>query len=101
VAEQLYGAVRAVVADGETVTDVAARFAVSRKTVHAWNGILSAAGDRHPHLAIEPLWLQPRSRTPSTICQSHLFGGADQHIALRSFGADSCSSRWHQLGHVE
>jgi transposase InsO family protein len=36
VAEQRYEAVRAVIADGETVTDVAARFGVSRKTVHVW-----------------------------------------------------------------
>jgi transposase InsO family protein len=36
VAEQRYEAVRAVIADGETVTDVAARFGVSRKTVHQW-----------------------------------------------------------------
>ena len=35
-AEQRYEAVRAVIADGETVTDVAARFGVSRKTVHQW-----------------------------------------------------------------
>jgi transposase-like protein len=33
VAEQRYEAVRAVLADGATVTDVAARFGVSRKTV--------------------------------------------------------------------
>jgi len=36
VAEQRYEAVRAVIADGETVTDVAARFGVARKTVHVW-----------------------------------------------------------------
>ena len=36
VAEQRYEAVRAVIADGETVTSVAARFGVSRKTVHQW-----------------------------------------------------------------
>jgi transposase InsO family protein len=36
VAEQRYEAVRAVIADGETVTAVASRFGVSRKTVHAW-----------------------------------------------------------------
>lgn len=34
-AEQRYGAVRAVIADGATVTEVASRFGVSRKTVHA------------------------------------------------------------------
>jgi transposase-like protein len=36
VAEQRYQAVLAVVSDGETVPDVAARFGVSRKTVHDW-----------------------------------------------------------------
>jgi transposase InsO family protein len=36
VVEQRYEAVRAVIADGETVTDVAARFEVSRKTMHVW-----------------------------------------------------------------
>jgi transposase len=36
VAGQRYEAVRAVLADGETVTSVAARFGVARKTVHVW-----------------------------------------------------------------
>ena len=36
VSEQRYEAVRAVLADGETVTDVAARFGVARKTIHGW-----------------------------------------------------------------
>ena len=50
-AEQRYEAVRAVIADGETVTDVAARFGVARKTVHVWlaryeAGGLEALGDR-------------------------------------------------------
>jgi transposase InsO family protein len=44
VAEQRYEAVRAVIADGETVTDVAARFAVSRKTVHVWLAKYEAGG---------------------------------------------------------
>ena len=35
-AEQRYQAVLAVISDGETVTEVAARFGVSRKTVHDW-----------------------------------------------------------------
>lgn len=35
-AEQRYQAVLAVISDGETVTDVAARFGVARKTVHEW-----------------------------------------------------------------
>ena len=36
VAEQRYQAVLAVISDGETVTDVAARFGVSRQSVHSW-----------------------------------------------------------------
>ena len=50
-AEQRYDAVRAVLADGETVTDVAARFGVARKTVHDWlrkyeAGGVESLGDR-------------------------------------------------------
>jgi transposase len=44
VAEQRYEAVRAVLADGETVTDVAARFGVTRKTVHHWLRKYEAGG---------------------------------------------------------
>jgi transposase len=44
VAEQRYEAVRAVIADGETVSSVAARFAVSRKTVHVWLAKYEAGG---------------------------------------------------------
>jgi len=44
VAEQRYEAVRAVIADGETVKDVAARFGVSRKTVHVWLARYDADG---------------------------------------------------------
>src|ERR1700744_5418254 len=44
VAEQRYEAVRAVIADGETVTQVAARFGVSRKTVHQWLARYEAGG---------------------------------------------------------
>jgi transposase InsO family protein len=36
--------VRSVLADGETVTDVAARFGVARKTVHAWLARYEAGG---------------------------------------------------------
>jgi transposase InsO family protein len=50
VAEQRYQAVLAVIAEGETVIDVAARFGVSRQSVHAWlakyeSGGLEALGD--------------------------------------------------------
>jgi transposase InsO family protein len=44
VAEQRYEAVRAVIADGETVKDVAARFGVARKTVHVWLARYDAEG---------------------------------------------------------
>ena len=43
-AEQRYQAVRAVIAEGETVTEVAARFGVSRKTVHGWLAKYEAGG---------------------------------------------------------
>jgi transposase InsO family protein len=51
VAEQRYQAVLAVVGDGETVTEVAARFEVRRQTVHEWlakyeAGGLEGLGDR-------------------------------------------------------
>ncbi|WP_182376924.1 IS481 family transposase [Nocardioides sp. WS12] len=44
VAEQRYQAVLAVISDGETVKDVAARFGVSRQTLHAWLGKYEAGG---------------------------------------------------------
>src|SRR5690349_11570097 len=44
VAEQRYLAVLAVVSDGETVKDTAARFGVSRQTLHAWLAKYEAGG---------------------------------------------------------
>ena len=44
VAEQRYQAVLAVVSEGETVTDVAARFGVRRQTVHDWLARYEAGG---------------------------------------------------------
>jgi transposase InsO family protein len=44
VAEQRYQAVLAVIGDGETVKDVAARFDVARKTVHEWLNKYEAGG---------------------------------------------------------
>ena len=43
-AEQRYRAVLAVISDGETVTEVAARFGVARKTVHDWLAKYEAGG---------------------------------------------------------
>src|SRR3954469_23478529 len=44
VAEQRYRAVLAVISDGETVTEVAARFEVSRQSVHEWLAKYEAGG---------------------------------------------------------
>jgi transposase InsO family protein len=44
VAEQRYQAVLAVISDGETVKDVAARFGVRRQTVHEWLAKYEAGG---------------------------------------------------------
>lgn len=48
-AEQRYRAVLAVIGDGETVKDVAARFGVARKTVPDWlAGPAAPAGEADP-----------------------------------------------------
>lgn len=44
VSEQRYRAVLAVIAEGRTVTEVAARFGVSRQTLHAWLAKYEAGG---------------------------------------------------------
>lgn len=44
VVEQRYQAVLAVIGDGGTVTEVAARFGVTRKTLHAWLARYEAGG---------------------------------------------------------
>ena len=44
VVEQRYQAVLAVISDGETVKDTAARFGVSRQTLHAWLAKYEAGG---------------------------------------------------------
>lgn len=44
VAEQRYQAVLAVISDGETVTEVAARLEVRRQTVHEWLAKYEAGG---------------------------------------------------------
>jgi transposase len=54
VAEQRYQVVLAVVSDGETVPDVAARFGVSRKTVHDWLARYEAGGLENPVWAASP-----------------------------------------------
>ena len=42
--EKRYQAVLAVISDGETVTEVVARFGVARKTVHACGHVRRPAG---------------------------------------------------------
>jgi transposase InsO family protein len=44
VSEQRYQAVLAVISDGATITEVAARFGVARKTIHAWLAKYEAGG---------------------------------------------------------
>src|SRR6187399_3256295 len=44
VSEQRYQAVLAVISEGCTVTEVAARFGVSRQTMHAWLAKYEAGG---------------------------------------------------------
>src|SRR5436190_23660087 len=44
VSEQRYQAVLAVIAEGDTVRDVAARWGVSRQTLHAWLAKYEAGG---------------------------------------------------------
>jgi transposase InsO family protein len=79
VAEQRYQAVLAVIADGETVKDVAARWGVVRQTVHRWldryeaGGLEALADVSHrprscPHqmaAEVEALVLETRRRRPA------------------------------------
>ena len=53
-AEQRYQAVLAVISDGETVTDVAARFGVSRQTMHDWLAKYEAGGSGEPGGRVAP-----------------------------------------------
>src|SRR6478609_3167092 len=70
VAEQRYQAVLAVISDGETVTDVAARFGVARKTVHDWLAKYEAGGLEN---------LGDRSHRPRS-CPHQI--GADLEVAI-------------------
>src|SRR3954452_5439398 len=70
VAEQRYQAVLAVVSDGATVTEVAARFSVSRQTVHGWLAKYEAGGLEN---------LGDRSHRPRS-CPHQI--GADVEVAI-------------------
>jgi transposase InsO family protein len=71
VAEQRYQAVLAVISDGATVTDVAARFGVARKTVHAWLAKYEAGGLEN---------LKDRSHRPRS-CPHQIGSGVEVAIA--------------------
>lgn len=75
VAEQRYRAVPAVISDGETVKDVAARFGVSRKTVHDWLAKYEAGGLEN---------LGDRSHRPRS-CPHKI--GADLEVAIAQLRA--------------
>jgi transposase InsO family protein len=75
VAEQRYQAVLAVISDGETVTDVAARFGVSRKTVHDWLAKYEAGGLEN---------LGDRSHRPRS-CPHQIPGEVEAAIARMRF----------------
>jgi transposase InsO family protein len=75
VAEQRYQAVLAVISDGETVTDVAARFGVSRKTVHDWLAKYEAGGLEN---------LGDRSHRPRS-CPHQIPGDVEAAIARMRF----------------
>jgi transposase len=71
VAEQRYQAVLAVISDGETITEVAARFGVARKTVHDWLATYEAGGLEN---------LGDRSHRPSS-CPHRMSAGVEVAVA--------------------
>jgi transposase-like protein len=95
VAEQRYQAVLAVISDGETVTDVAARFGVTRKTVHDWLAKYEAGGLEN---------LGDRSHRPRS-CPHQM--GSDLEVAIArmrtshpSWGPRRIASSWPRAGRV-
>lgn len=89
VVEQRYQAVLAVISDGETVTDVAARFGVRRQTVHEWlaryeGGGLEGLADRSHRLRSCP------HRMPAAAEVAVL----ELRRAHPSWGRGGCTSRW-------
>jgi transposase len=83
VAEQRYQAVLAVISAGETVTDVAARFGVSRKTLHGWLVRYEAGG-------LEGL--ADRSHRPRS-CPHQIGGAVEGAIARLRFSHPSWGPR--------
>src|SRR4051794_33058947 len=111
VAEQRYQAVLAVVSDGETVTDVAARFGVARKTVHQWLARYEAGGleglaDRSHRPRSCPHQMDPgvevelavlRRRHPSWGPRRLVFELAKQDIAVSESGVYRALVRLHLI----
>ena len=71
VAEQRYQAVLAVISDGETVADVAARFGVRRQSVHEWLARFEAGGLEN---------LADRSHRPAG-CRHQMRAGVEVAVA--------------------
>jgi hypothetical protein len=65
VAEQRYQAVLAVISHGETVTDVAARVGVARKTVHSWFELRRLEAPRAPTAGT---WVARRASAVGAVC---------------------------------
>jgi Helix-turn-helix domain len=92
VSEQRYLAALAVIRDGDTVTEVAARFGVSRKTLHVWLSRYEAGG-------LEDLG--DRSHRPRS-CPHQMPPAVEVDASLRVHGLvwhrwDHC--RFHQVPH--
>jgi len=68
VTEQRYQAVLAVISDGETVSSVAARFGVHRKTVHGW---LARHGADGPETHLATSWRVLGCRAPDPQPRRH------------------------------
>ena len=106
--EQRYQAVLAVIGEGDTVTEVAARFGVSRKTLHVWlaryeAGGLENLGDRShrprscPHqmpAAVEVALAEMRRAHPSWGPRRLVFELGQPWVWSRCRRSRGCIGRW-------
>ena len=86
VAEQRSQAVLAVISDGETVTEVAARFGVRRQTVHDWLAKYEAGG-------LENLGDRVASAEVVSASDGQRGGGRDRADPDRASGLGSAADR--------